>query len=174
MKQIKIAMRHLLLLPVLILFLFSSCEYDRGVSEAFTKYRYKDGVTSITVPGWVIGLASRMGDLEKEERELLRNIDKVRVLTIEDNDLNARSNFHKEFYHLVSQNPEMEELLVVRNEHEQVTIFGKATEKSIDELLILVGGDDNVMVYVKGRFRPEMLSDLINKNSHNSFLSWQN
>lgn len=174
MKQIKVAMRYILLLPVAILFLFSSCEYDSGVSEAFTKYRFKEGVTSITIPGWVIGLASRMGDVDKEERELLRSIDKVRILTIEDNDLNARTNFHKEFYRSVSQNPELEELLVVRNDNEQVTIFGKASDKSIDELIILVGGDDNVMVYVKGKFRPEMLSDLINTNSRNGFLSLQN
>lgn len=167
-------MRHILLLPVAILFFLTSCEYDSGVSEAFTKYRFKEGVTSITVPGWVIGLASRMGDLEKEERELLRNIDKVRILTIDDNHLNARTNFHKEFYYAVSQNPELEELLVVRNDNEQLTIFGKASEKSIDELLILVGGNDNAMVYVKGRFRPEMISDLINKNSHNGLLSWKN
>ncbi len=167
-------MKRFLFLPVVILFLFSSCESDSGMSAAIAKYRFKDGVTSITVPGWVIGIASRWGDLEKEERELLRSIDKVRILTIEDNDLNARSNFHREFYQSIRQNPDMEELMVVRNENEQVTIFGKASEKSIDELLILVSGDDNAMVYVKGKIKPEMLSDLINNNQHNNFLSWQN
>jgi hypothetical protein len=167
-------MNKLLVLPVVVFLIFSSCEYDSGVSEAFTKYRFKEGVTSITIPGWVIGLASNLGDLQKEERELLRCIDKVRILTIEDNDLNARTNFHKEFYRSISQNPELEELLVVRDGDEQVTIFGKASEKSIDELLILVGGDDNVMIYVKGRLKPELVSDLINNKSHQGFMSWKN
>jgi hypothetical protein len=167
-------MNKLLVLPVVVFLIFSSCEYESGVSEAFTKYRFKEGVTSITIPGWVIGLASNFGDLQKEERELLRCIDKVRILTIEDNDLNARTNFHKEFYRSISQNPELEELLVVRDGDEQVTIFGKASEKSIDELLILVGGDDNAMIYVKGRLKPELVSDLINNGSHQGFLSWKN
>jgi hypothetical protein len=167
-------MNKLLVLPVVVFLIFSSCEYDSGVSEAFTKYRFKEGVTSITIPGWVIGLASNLGDLQKEERELLRCIDKVRILTIEDNDLNARTNFHKEFYRSISQNPELEELLVVRDGDEQVTIFGKASEKSIDELLILVGGDDNTMIYVKGRLKPELVSDLINNKSHQGFMSWKN
>lgn len=167
-------MKRLLLLPVAILFLFSSCENDSGMSKAIAKYKFEDGVTSITVPGWVIGIASRWGDLENEERELLRSIDKVKILTIENIELNARSNFHKEFYQSISKNPDLEELMVVRNKNEQVTIFGKTSEKSIDELLILVSGCDNAMVYIKGRIKPEMLSDLINKNQHNSFLSWQN
>ena len=167
-------MRQFVLLSVGLVLLFSSCAYDSGVSEAFTKYRFKDGVTSFTIPGWVIGLAARMGDLEYEERELLRSIQKVRVLTIEDNSLNARTNFHNEFYNRVSQNPEMEELMVVRSDQEQVTIFGKASEKTIDELLILVGGSDNAIVYVKGKFDVELLSELIQKDSHNTFMSWKN
>ncbi len=167
-------MKKLLLLPVAILFLFTSCESDNGMSKAVAKYRFKDGVTAITVPGWVIGIASRWGDLEKEERELLRSIDKVRILTIDDNELNAKSNFHREFYQAISQNPDLEELMVVRSENEQVTIFGKASEKSIDELLILVSGNDNAMIYVKGRIKPEMLSDMINKDQQNSFFSWHN
>lgn len=167
-------MKRLLFLPAVILFLFSSCEHDNGMSEAVAKYRFKDGVTSFSVPGWVISIASRWGDLEKEERELLRSIDKVKILTIEDNELNAKSNFHREFYHTISKNPDLEELMVVRNENEQVTIFGKASEKSIEEMLILVSGNENAMVYIKGRIKPEMLSGLVNKDQYHNFLSWQN
>ena len=84
------------LLPILFasIFIFSSCSYDRGVSEAFMKYRFKEGVTTITVPGWVIGLASNFADLEKEEQEILQSIDKFRVLAVEDDDLNSRINLH--------------------------------------------------------------------------------
>jgi hypothetical protein len=159
---------------VLLLFLFTSCEYESGVSEAFTKYSLKSGVTTITVPGWVIRMAARWGDLDRNERELLQSIDKVKVLTIEDRDLNARSNLHKEFYNTIKENSELEELMVVRNDDEQVTIFGKADEESIKELLILVGGDDNAMVYVKGRLKPEMITRFMDDNSQRGFLSFKN
>ena len=167
-------MKCIIYFSLVFLFLFTSCEHKNALGEAFLRYRYKEGVTSVTIPGWVIILASRWGDLEKEERELLRCVDKVRVLTIEDPDLNARSNFHKEFYQSVSHDPEMEEFLVVRTDDEQVTIFGKADEKSIHELLILIGGDDNTMVLIKGKIKPEVLSDLINKGTPNNILSWHN
>jgi hypothetical protein len=167
-------MKKTVLFSVLLIFFFTSCEYESGVSEAFTKYSYKSGVTTITVPGWVIRMAARWGDLDRNERELLQSIDKVKVLTIEDRDLNARSNFHKEFYNTIKENSELEELMVVRNDDEQVTIFGKADEESIKELLILVGGDDNAMVYVKGRLKPEMITRFMDDNSQRGFLSFKN
>lgn len=153
-------MKKTVLFSVLLLLLFTACEYESGVSEAFTKYRFKEGVTTISVPGWLIHAAARWGDLDKNERELLQSIDKVKVLTIEDNDLNARSNLHKEFYNTIRENSELEELMVVRDGNDQVTIFGKTDDECIKELLILVGGDDNAMVYVKGRLKPEMISEM--------------
>ena len=167
-------MKRFYLFSILFVFLFSACEYESGVSEAFTKYNFKDGVTTITVPGWVIRLAARWGDLDRNERELLQSIDKVKVLTIDDENLNARSNLHKEFYSAIRENSDMEELMVVRNDDEQVTIFGKADEECIQEMLILVGGDDNAMVYVKGRLKPEMISRFMDENSQKGFLSFTN
>ena len=167
-------MKRMYVFSILLVFLFTACETEPGVSEAFAKYKYKNGVTSITVPGWAIRLAARWGDLDKNERELLQSIDKVKILTIEDKDLNARSNLHKEFYSAVRENSEMEELMVVRDGNDHVTIFGIADENSIKELLILVGGDDNAMVYVKGRLKPEMISRFMDENSQKGFLSFKN
>lgn len=165
-------MKQIILLPAVLILILTSCTYDNGVSEAFSRYRHEDGVTSITVPGWLIGIAAGMGDLEKEERALLRSISKVRVLTIDDQDMTRKHNFHKEFYLAIAENPGMEELLVVHNDNDQVTIFGKGTEKAFDELLILVGGSSNAIVHIKGKLKPEMLSDIMNKGSVNGFLSW--
>jgi hypothetical protein len=167
-------MKRIYFLPILLLLLFTSCEYDTGVSEAFTKYRFKDGVTTITVPGWLIHTAARMGELDREERDLLRSIDKVKILTIEDKELNARSNLHEEFYETVRKRGDLEELLVVRDGNEQVTIFGKADEESIKEMLILVGGDENAIIYLKGRLKPELIASFMDENSQHGFLSLRN
>ncbi|MFW5774566.1 MAG: DUF4252 domain-containing protein [Tangfeifania sp.] len=167
-------MKRLFLFPVLFLFLFTSCDDETGVSEAFTKYRFKDGVTTITVPGWLIHSAAMWGDLDREERDLLRSIDKVKILTIENKVLNERSNLHEEFYETVRKRGDLEELLVVRDDNEQVTIFGKAGEDSIEEMLILVGGDDNAIIYLKGRLKPELITGFMDENSQKGFLSLRN
>ncbi|MFW5823025.1 MAG: DUF4252 domain-containing protein, partial [Tangfeifania sp.] len=85
-----------------------------------------------------------------------------------------RSNLHEEFYETVRKRGDLEELLVVRDGNEQVTIFGKADEESIEEMLILVGGNDNAIIYLKGRLKPELITNLMNENSQKGFLSLRN
>ncbi|RIH63496.1 DUF4252 domain-containing protein [Mariniphaga sediminis] len=167
-------MKKTVLFSMLLLFLFTACEYESGVSEAFTKYRFKDGVTSVYVPGWVIKLSAQWGDWDKNERELLQNIDKVEVITLEDSQVNTGTNLHREFYNAVSKNKRMEKLMTVRDDNEQVTVFGKMEEKSIKEMLILVGGNDNAIIYVKGNLRPELVSRFVNEHSEEGFLSFRN
>ena len=152
-------MKTILLISIVILVIFSSCEYNPGVSEAFTKYRFKDGVTTITVPGWVIGLAANFGDLEDDEQELLQSIDKVRILVVEDEDLNGKINLNNEFSSKINRNGDYEELLTVHDENEDVTIFGKMDEDVITEMVVLVGGDDNALIYVRGDIDPKMLKE---------------
>lgn len=44
-------------------------------------------------------------------------------------------------------------------------------EDVIKEMVILVGGDDNAMIYVKGEIRPELLNDRIDLSNPDKFLS---
>lgn len=164
-------MKKLSFLLFAVILVFASCSYEPGVSEAYTKYRFKDGVTTVTVPGWAIGLAAGFADLEESEQEILESIDLVKVLAIEDDDLNARTNLHKEFYAEINKKGTYEELLVVRNESESVTIFGRMDEDVIREMVILVGGDDNAMVYIKGEISPDLLNGKINLTNPKDLLS---
>jgi len=164
-------MKKVVFILVAFLFILVSCSYEPGVSEAYSKYHLKDGVTTITVPGWLLHLAANVGDLEDSERELLESIDKVKVIAVEDADLNARINLHDEFYDKISNNEKYEELLVVREEDESVTIFGVMEDNVISEMLILVGGDDNALVYVKGEIRPDILNDKIDLSNPDKLFS---
>jgi hypothetical protein len=152
-------MKTILLLLIVTLFICSSCEYTPGVSEAFMKYRFRDGVTTITIPGWVIGIAANFGEIDSDERELLQSIDKVRVLVVEDEETNSNINLHNEFSTKINKNHDYEELLTVRDENEDVTIFGKMDEDVITEMVVLVGGDDNALIYVRGELDPKMLKE---------------
>jgi len=165
-------MKPISLFLLAFLILFSSCEYNPGVSEAFTKYRFKDGVTTITIPGWVIGMAANFGDIDKNERDLLHSIDKVRVLVVEDHELNAKINLHKEFSTKINRNKDYEELLSVQDQNENITIFGKMNENVITEMVILVGGDDNAMIYVRGEIDTETLKEF-KVSDKNRFLSFK-
>lgn len=166
-------MKRVLPFVALIVVLFSSCSYEPGVSEAFNKYRFKDGVATVSVPGWLIHLAANVGDLEEHEKELLESIDKVKVIAVEDDNLNKKIDLHDEFYKRISENESFEELMVVRNPDENVTIFGRMDDDVIKELLVLVGGDDNALIYVKGEISPELLNDKVDLADPDKFLSFK-
>ncbi len=163
--------KQVTLVLVSALFLLTSCSYQPGVSEAYAKYRFKDGVTTVTIPGWVIHLATSFADIDESEQEILECIDKVKVIAVDDNDLNARIDLHDEFYAKINRKGDFEELMVVRDQNEKVTIFGKMDNHVIEELVILVGGDDNALVYIKGEIKPELISNKLDLSNPEKFLS---
>ena len=156
---------------VLTALVLSSCTYNEGVSKAFSKYRYQNGIIAITVPGFAIRLATMIADLDEREEELLDNIDKVRVLAVNNDRVNKSVNFHEEFAQMIREN-DYQELLVVKEESQSVTIVGKVSDDNIiKELVVLVGGDENALVYIRGNIRPELLNDYINHTDHDELLS---
>ncbi len=167
-------MKKLSVLLVALAILFTSCSDNEGVSKAFTKYRFKKGVVAITIPGFAIRLATLVADLDEEEEELLKHIDKVKVLVIEDNHLNGQINLHEEFAALIAEK-DYEELLRIHDEGDDVTIMGKVgSNNTIKEMVVLVGGDDNALVYIKGKIKPELLNNYIQESDHKDFLSLGN
>lgn len=161
-----------------ILFLFAfalllmSCSENPEVSSAYNKYRLKDGVVTVSVPGWVVHLAAKFGDLDKPERELLESIDRVKVIAVDDPELNDKIDLHKEFYEKIRHNEHYEELMAVHNDDENVTVFGVMEDDVIKEMLILVGGDDdNALVYIKGNISPDLINDQIDIGDPDKFLS---
>ncbi|HYQ56162.1 MAG TPA: DUF4252 domain-containing protein [Draconibacterium sp.] len=165
-------MKYIAFILLTGLFLTTSCVYESGVSEAYAKYRFNDGVTTVSVPGWAIHLAAGIGDLEDDERELLESIDGVKVIAVDDENLNAQIDLHQEFYKKISEKKDYEELLVVHNEGENVAVFGRMDESVIEEMVILVGGDDNALIFVKGEIRPELLNNHVNLSDPDKFLSF--
>jgi hypothetical protein len=158
---------YLFIFSVSILF---SCATNSGVSDAFSKYSGEDGVTTVTVPGWAIKLAGRFAELDEEERYFLQSIDKIKVLTIEDESLNSTVNFHDEFYNKINARNKLDMLVQVRDQGEDITILGKINEEELTELIILVSGEENTMVYLKGSINLDELKQLIAKSDLNAGL----
>jgi hypothetical protein len=156
-------MRPIYIFSILALITLSACSTNRAVQAAFSKYRNTEGVTAITVPGWVISLGMRIADLPQEERKLIGQIDKVKVLTVEDPTLNQYIDFHQEYYQRILAQKGYEDLVLVRENQENVSILGRFRGETLRELIVLVGGNENTLVYLRGKFEPSALQELIDK-----------
>ena len=87
---------------------------------------------------------------------------------VENDDLNARINLHDEFNEKINRNSDFEELMTVRSDDEQVTIFGNVNNDVISEMVVLVGGSENVLVYIRGEIDPDLINRTVNlSDSHN-------
>jgi hypothetical protein len=156
-------MRLTIIFAVIALFTLVSCTTNRSVTNAFHKYGNEEGVVKVSVPGWVISLGASFADLSKEERKLVRSLDKVKVLTIEDPELNSRVNFYKEYYQEIRSKNGYEDLVMVRENNDDVGILGKFEGERVKELIILIGGEENTIVYLKGDIHPDMLKEITGK-----------
>jgi hypothetical protein len=125
----------------------------------YQKYRGQEGVLSVWIPGIALKLAASIADLDCEEDELLRSIKSVRVLTIEDNDLYPGVNFAKEA-NITPGREGYQVLVQVQDGAEDVLILGRERQGKLKDILILVGGEDNVMVHIKGRINADLISSL--------------
>ena len=157
-------MRFSVAVTLLFSFFFISCSSNKTISSAMNKYGHQDGVVSVSVPGWVLDLGGRIGDLAPDERQILKSIDKVKVLTIEDPELNRNVNFYDEFYRKVISKDGFEDLAMVIEDNDKIGILGRFKGDTVKELIILVGGDENTIVYLKGNITPEMINEIVSKD----------
>lgn len=150
MKRIFLTM--IMLIPLLVL-----AQGNSPVDKLFNKYANKDGFTTVNISGKLLSFASQFDDSKSKETEMLAKLSGIRILSVENKDLNKGLNFYKEleadgFF----KNHNYEVLMEVTNKDEVVRFFGRAGDKGkLSELLLVVGGDDNTLISIRGVIDPE-------------------
>ncbi len=167
-------MKKLIIISLVALTSFSVSAQPSQTDKLFIKYRGMDGVMSLYIPGFICRFAASVADLDAEEEELLRTIRSIKILTVEHPVLNHTLNFAKEI-NCDRMDSRYELLLEVHEEDEDVLIFAREKNHRITELAIVVGGDENAVVCIKGRMDHDLLYALsevtgISECSHTSEL----
>jgi hypothetical protein len=130
-------------------------QFDR----LYYQYKGEEGVVALRIPGFVMKLAGAIGDLDQEERALLRSLRSVTVLTIDDPQLYPGVNFTEEI-HLSFTDEPYRLLMEVHDEDEDVIIAAREKNGKVRDLIVVIGGDDNVLVHVRGRMDCDLLENL--------------
>jgi len=130
-----------------------------GFNNLYYSYKGEEGVIALKIPGFVMKLAGSIADLDGPERDLLRSLRSVTVLTIEENHLYPGVNFTEEV-NLTAMGRGYHLLLEVHDGKEDVLIAAREKKGKIRDLIVVVGGDENVLVHVKGRMESDLLENL--------------
>lgn len=162
-------MKRIILISIALLTITTTIAAQGLATERlYQKYRGERGVISIYVPGVALKLASKIADLEGPEKELLRSVRSMRVLTIEDASRFPDVNFVKEAKINAHRGP-YKVLVEVQDGSDNVLIMGRAKNGKLKDMLVLVGGSDNVMVHIKGKLNADMIGSLASIAGADSF-----
>ncbi len=134
------------------------------IDKLFEKYAHQKGITTVNISGALLGFASQIDTGEEGVNDLLSELNGVRILTVENSELNKELDFYKElekggFF----KNHNYEVLMEVTEENEVIRFYGKTAEgNKLSELLMVIGGDENVLISIRGMIDPKNIGKITN------------
>ena len=152
----------LLMLAFLLPLLGMAQEGNSPVDKLFNKYANKKGFTTVNISGKLLSFATKFDNTKSDEASMLERISGIRILSVDDKSLNKGLNFYKEleedgFF----QNNKFESLMDVTDKDEVVRFYGKGgANGSLSELLLIVGGEDNTLISIRGVINPNDIGKL--------------
>ncbi len=144
-------MKTRIIVVLLILMSLPAFAGGDGFHKLYRKYSGVEGVTSIKLPKILFQIARMVGDLDEPEKELIESIDRMWVLEVEDPSLNREIDFTRDCKEML-ESGEYEEILRVNEKGEKVHILITEERGYVRDMIILVGGDENVLVRMQGHF----------------------
>lgn len=135
------------------------------IDKLFEKYSNQEGFTTVNISGKLLGLAAKMDTSGKNATsEMLNKLTGIRILTVEDTELNKKLDFYAElkkegFFNDNTYEPLME----VTEKNEVVRFLAKDNgDHKLSELLLIVGGNNNALISIRGIIDPENISKITN------------
>jgi len=127
------------------------------VDKLFEKYANQKGFTTVNISGKLLGFAAQIETGDEATKNLLNGLGGIRVLSVEDDELNKKIDFYAEleadgFF----KNNDYEVLMEVTEDDEVVRFLAKDLGNGkISDLILVVGGDDNALISIQGIINPK-------------------
>ena len=153
-------MKRVLLIVLAIAFPAFLMAQNSAVDNLFSKYKGMEGVTTVQISPELFQIVKAMEIEEIDEHDIpFDKIASVKILTIEDEEEYEGINFYNEIKKDLDVS-DFAEVLTVDDGGETVRMWMKAENSVVSEFLLIVGGDDNVLIYITGNFNMNDLEGL--------------
>ncbi len=132
------------------------------VDKLFEKYANQKGFTTVNISGKLLSFAGNVDTGDKNTSEMLSKLNGIRILSVEDDNLNKSVDFYAElekdgFF----KNNDYEVLMEVTEDNEVVRFLAKdGGNGKFSDLLLVVGGDDNTLISINGIIDPANISKI--------------
>ena len=150
-------MKKITTLLLVALFPLLALAQNSAVDKVFKKYGDRDGFTVVTISKGLLKMVSKMDD-DRESQDFLSRVHEIKILATEDHKTDI--NLYDEVLSDLNKS-DYEELMSAKSKGEEVLILAKKDGDILEELIILVGGDDNnALVYISGKMNMKDLAKL--------------
>jgi SepF-like predicted cell division protein (DUF552 family) len=131
-----------------------------AIDKLINKYKGQEGVTVVNIGPELFQVVKGMEIEDLEEQDIpLEKVSSVRILTIEDNEALAHVNFYDELEKNFDVS-NLTEVMTVDDGGEQVRMWMRNAGGNVQEFLLVVSGDDNVLIHITGDFNLKDLEGL--------------
>ncbi len=154
-------MKKLNLILIALTFPLLMSAQKNVADKVFEKYAGKDGFTTVYVSKGLFKFLSKIDD--DDDLKALSGIESIKILTTDDPHITDGINFYDEVMQDLKMAP-YEELMTIKESHQDVKILINEKNGIIKELLLIAGGDgcDNVLIIIRGNIDLKKMPELSN------------
>lgn len=148
---------------IFALIVIMTCQtgFAQNVDALYNYFKDKKGVESVTVSPLLMKFARLFMDEDDKSNPLIKGVNSLRVLDLEESPQEVKERFTKEVAKLNTNGYEM--WLEAKEDGENVKIIAKMKEDTIRELLLMTTGKgDCALVMIKGKIKKEDIQAIIN------------
>ena len=153
-------MKRIIIAGVLILFGMVASGQQSAVDKVFDKYSGKDGYTTVYISSFMFNLLNSLEVDDPEYDDFKKATTGITAMKILTQDGSDSEDFGKE---LLDQLPrsEYKEMMVVKDQEEEVLFLAKESGGKITEFLLIVsGGGDDALIAIQGDIDLESISSI--------------
>jgi len=151
-----------LLIIFAILFPVALFAQNDAIDKLFEKYANKEGFTTVSISGKMLNIVSGEESDDKTSKDILSKLSGIRVLSVDNKEITGNPDFYNELKKAgFFKNTDYEVLMEVTDENEVVRFLGKDDGNGkFSELILVVGGDDNAIISIRGTIDPDSLGQV--------------
>ncbi|MCB8999148.1 MAG: DUF4252 domain-containing protein [Bacteroidales bacterium] len=120
---------------------------QKSIDLLFDKYANRDGFTTVTLNGSMLKFAACFDD-DKDAGKVADKLTEMRILVQEDKAMQVEN-----FYDVIMKDFDLkgyEEVMRVRESNQDLRMLVRTQDDRIREFLMIGGGDDNMVIQIKG------------------------
>jgi hypothetical protein len=137
--------------------------YAQNINDMFNRYKEKEGAESVSIPSFLIKLGHLFMDKDDKDYLLIKGVNSVKTLDMEDCSSEVKESFLKDANKLNLSG--YETLVQTKEKGETVKLIAKMDEEAIRELIILITGNEECgLTLLEGKLMKEDINMIMTED----------